>query len=187
MRNNLCGWVRARLPLLAGGDWLGPDRRPVERHLIGCASCRQHLEGLRFAVSALRTTAAVHVPGVENASLWPALVRQIREARRPEPAWSSIWPRRLVRFGLAAAVLVALGSLGTQRKVQILIAHVITRAISPATAGASKPVAIRPSASPATEAEPVLADTGAPARSEDELGRNSSASVPDPRTAEPTH
>ena len=37
-----CAWVRDRLPLLAGDDWLGPDRRRVERHLIGCPTCRRH-------------------------------------------------------------------------------------------------------------------------------------------------
>jgi hypothetical protein len=46
MRRNPCGWFQARLPLLAGNDLVGPERREVERHLIGCAGCRQRLESL---------------------------------------------------------------------------------------------------------------------------------------------
>ena len=36
MRSPRCKWVRDRLPLLAGDDLVGPDRRRVESHLVGC-------------------------------------------------------------------------------------------------------------------------------------------------------
>src|SRR4051812_48799928 len=84
-----CRWVRDRLPLLAGGELTGPDRRAVERHLITCPGCRDHERSLSGALAALRGAAAA-TPSPEAPSLWPALQRQIREERhaartRPSP------------------------------------------------------------------------------------------------------
>lgn len=80
-----CRWTRARLPLLAGGDLLGPDRRRAERHLIGCHSCRQHLSAHQRSQELLHQAAAVSpTPGAfDGPSIWPALARQIREERHP--------------------------------------------------------------------------------------------------------
>lgn len=116
MWGNLCGWVRHRLPLMAADDLVGPDRRLVERHLIGCSGCRHRLEGLQSALNVLHQAAQVPGPAeVPAPSLWPALARQLREARRPTspPAWVRLWPHLLAwsGFGLAAGLLVALGLL----------------------------------------------------------------------------
>jgi hypothetical protein len=77
----------------------------VERHLVGCPGCRHHLGSLRDAVEVLHEAAGAEI--VTAPSLWPALERQIRESRRPEP---SPWPRRLLWWGAAtaASMLVAL-------------------------------------------------------------------------------
>src|SRR6478736_4011665 len=82
-----CRWVRDRLPLLAGGELMGADRRKVERHLIACAGCRQHERSLVGALGVLQAVAAQSpAAGADEApSLWPALARQIRESRH-EPA-----------------------------------------------------------------------------------------------------
>jgi hypothetical protein len=106
-----CNWVRDRLPLLAGAELFGAERRGVERHLIECASCRAHRAGHEKALEALHAAAAASPVAADAPSLWPALARQIRETRRPvaaTPWWAPLapaWPR----IGLAAGLLVALG------------------------------------------------------------------------------
>src|SRR4051794_36412795 len=88
-RGRGCAWVRARLPLLCGGELSGPDRREVERHLIGCPGCRGHAASLAGAQGALRAAAGWSAgAGAEGngPSLWPALARQIRESRHAPAA-----------------------------------------------------------------------------------------------------
>ena len=111
-----CAWVRARLPLLAGGDSLGLDRRLVDRHLVRCDDCRDRLEALGRSLDALRAAAAAD--GLADAAepLWPDLARRVRQARRPrartawgfETRWAWTWPVT----GLAAGLLVALSIVG---------------------------------------------------------------------------
>ena len=84
-----CRWVCRRLPLLAGGDLAGSDRRKVERHLIVCPDCREHEASLADALGVLQAVAfgAHFDPGPSTAqALWPALERQIVEARHAPPA-----------------------------------------------------------------------------------------------------
>ena len=83
MRNPRCRWVRDRLPLLAGDDLVGPDRRRVESHLVGCPECRRHRVALGHALRALETASASSPARPDAPSLWPDLARQIRESRRP--------------------------------------------------------------------------------------------------------
>lgn len=110
-----CRWVRRRLALLAGDpegrDLRWDDRRHVERHLIGCASCRAERESLASAVVALHESGA-SVPVKSGApSIWPALSRQIRASRhlRPNP-WAGLGfgPS----MGLAAGLLVVGTAIG---------------------------------------------------------------------------
>lgn len=105
-----CKWVRDRLPLLAGGELLGLDRRRVERHLIGCPRCRQDREALGQALDVLHAAATRSPARPDAPSLWPALARQIRESRRPAPAVSLAWPRFVLwpAFGMGFALLAAL-------------------------------------------------------------------------------
>jgi anti-sigma factor RsiW len=104
MLGSACRWVHTRLPLLAGDDLVGPERRWVERHLAGCAGCRERLESLREALGALHAAASGPVAG-ETARLWPGLSREIRESRRP---LTSSWSRRLAVPVLATAAVAAL-------------------------------------------------------------------------------
>jgi hypothetical protein len=119
MRPESCRWVLARLPLAAGGDLVGPERRRVERHLVGCADCRARLVSLRAAVGALHAAAAVPVAAAAGPSIWPALARQIRESRHPG-AGAAAWPiRRVLTWGVtglaAASVLLALALVGLRQ------------------------------------------------------------------------
>lgn len=109
MWNDSCRWARHRLPLLAGGELAGPDRRKAERHLIGCPECRGRLESLRGSVAALRSMVAVPAMSADAPSLWPALARQIRESRRPTPSiWTIFEPRPAwIGAGIAAGLLLA--------------------------------------------------------------------------------
>src|SRR5262249_43991827 len=116
-----CRWVRDRLPLRAGGELRGPDRRRVERHLITCPGCRDHERSLSRALAALHAAAAGAPPAADPAgspSLWPALQRQIREAKhapRPSPLSLGLafpWPGVFAAPGparprLRAALLLA--------------------------------------------------------------------------------
>lgn len=76
-----CRWFRDRLPLLAGGELTGRDRREVERHLITCSGCRDHERSLSASLAALRSLSATTTSASTSPSLWPALQRQIREGR----------------------------------------------------------------------------------------------------------
>ena len=92
MGNPRCKWVRDRLPLLAGGELAGVERRRTERHLIGCSQCRSHRLALGAALDALHAAAAGPPPtAAASPSLWPALARQIRESRRPAAASGFPW------------------------------------------------------------------------------------------------
>lgn len=115
-----CRWVRDRLPLLAGGELTGPDRRQVERHLIACAGCRDLGRSLSESLAVLRDASTLAAPSPEPLSLWPALQLQIREAKhmaraeaRTLPA-SPTWDDALAlfagrRFRATAALVVVLG------------------------------------------------------------------------------
>jgi len=123
-----------RLPLLAGDDLQGLDRRRVERHLIGCPQCREHQTSLGRSLDVLRTVAATPLaPSTGVSSLWPALERQIRESRRPAPApgfvlpFGLVWPRSSLRpaLGLAAGLLLAAGiGLTARNQIEVAKAHI---------------------------------------------------------------
>ena len=80
-----CRWVRRRLAILAGDhdgrDVRGTDLRNVERHLIGCSSCRAERDSLSNAVQMLQSTAAISAKLQDTSSVWPAVSRQIESAR----------------------------------------------------------------------------------------------------------
>jgi len=103
------------LPLLAGNDLLGSERRRVERHLIGCPHCRGRKEALGSVFGVLQAAAGESPINGDAPSLWPALARQIREARRPAPplglSWLSAWSRLRPwpTLGLGMGLLAALG------------------------------------------------------------------------------
>jgi hypothetical protein len=107
MGNPHCKWVRDRLPLLAGEELTGLDRRWVERHLIGCAKCRQQHQALNQTIQVLQSAAATSPVRADAPSLWPALERQIRESRRPAKTSAFPW----LQFGLQPALGVGLGLL----------------------------------------------------------------------------
>jgi hypothetical protein len=124
----MCAQVRSRLPLLAGGELVGPERRLAERHLLGCDRCRRKLADLRRSQTVL-SAAASHDPIEPNApSLWPVLARQIRESRRPALGWSRVEPRTLVRVAvsLAACLALAVGALVFRPAAQELKRYKIT-------------------------------------------------------------
>jgi len=150
MGNPRCKWVRDRLPLLAGDDLRGLDRRRAERHLIGCSHCRQHQAALGRALETLRTVATIPPVPPDAPSLWPALARQIRESRRPVPApafpfsfppsfaWLRIHPWPALGLGLGLGVLAALGvGLGVRQQIATAQADIsanalpLTRAFAP--------------------------------------------------------
>ncbi|MGE3819963.1 MAG: anti-sigma factor [Isosphaeraceae bacterium] len=117
-----CRKARPRLSLLAGGELTGDERRAVEQHLITCPDCRARLASLRKALQILRTTGSFERTQERDApSLWPALRRQIVEAKhapRPSPiAALSAWIETR-RFGFAPrprwiTTAAALGLLAT--------------------------------------------------------------------------
>ncbi len=103
-----CRWVRHRLPLLAGGELGGEERRKVERHLIGCLDCRGRRDDSVGALAALRRLGEESPLTVDAPSLWPSLARQIRQSRHASPPlpW---WERPLPRPWGFASLTTALG------------------------------------------------------------------------------
>jgi hypothetical protein len=154
MRTSSCRWVRRRLPLLAGDDLPGLDRRLAERHLIGCADCRRELEGLRGALGVLHAAAGGEPAGAAAAApapdLWPALERQIREARRPArlfpvPQWAWAAAAAAVLALVTAAAGVAMGPRsGLDPRVALRTLLVSQPAPAPKPTPPSQPAARRP-------------------------------------------
>lgn len=114
-----CAWVRARLPLRAGGESLGLDRWIVEGHLVRCADCRARLEALTASQRVLSAASQEDPSPADSPSLWPDLSRRIREGRRPRlrTAWGfePRWERRAWAWsigGLAAGLLLAASLIG---------------------------------------------------------------------------
>ena len=109
-----CDRTRRRLPLLAGGELSGPDRRSAERHVITCDACRDRLASLNASLGLLRLTAAEPTTAAPAEPLWPALSRQLREqVRRPAPwSWDRVEPRASARAGLALAAAILVGAVG---------------------------------------------------------------------------
>ena len=158
-----CRWVCRRIPLLVGGELASVERRKVERHLIGCPTCRDRRTASAECLSLLRGVAPfaatqISSPAVENApSLWPALARQIRDSRHqpdrlrtPHSDW--LWryrTGRLVGVSLAASLLLGLAWFGSGpiRVVQPVTGARIVEQIAPPT---SNP--------PASDGEPAPVD-----------------------------
>ena len=123
MWNDACAWSRTRLPLFAGGELVGSERRKTERHLITCSQCRDRLESLRSSLSVLKTLGMDSGPRFDHPSLWPALARQIRESRRepqsrpwmptlrPSASW---WSPALAACLLVASGVFYFGYLGNR-------------------------------------------------------------------------
>jgi predicted anti-sigma-YlaC factor YlaD len=136
MGNARCKWVCDRLPLLAGDDLQGLDRRRVERHLIGCPQCREHQSALGQVLKVLRTVATSLPAQPDAPSLWPALARQIRESRRPIPTpplmtfpfvftWLRVNLRPVFGFGVGLGLLVSIGaSLAIRNQIDDAQAHI---------------------------------------------------------------
>ena len=184
-----CDRTRRRLPLLAGGELSGPDRRSAERHVITCDACRDRLASLNASLGLLRLTAAEPTTAAPAEPLWPALSRQLREqARRPAPwSWDRVEPRASARAGLALAAAILVGAVGVggwswsrQYKVTVVRrgetatdphARLATRSVvlptvedspvePPAIARVNPPTEIRPSARNAQQAESRPAELG---------------------------
>jgi anti-sigma factor RsiW len=109
MGNPRCNWVRDRLPLLTGDDLLVSDRRRVERHLIGCATCREHQAALENALQVLQAAAAEAPARLDAPSLWPEVARQIRQSHRPVSTPALAWPRFGLRPALGLGLLAVIG------------------------------------------------------------------------------
>jgi hypothetical protein len=162
-----CKWVRDRLPLLAGDELFGAERRRVERHLIGCPQCRAHRAALANALGVLHAASGESPARADAPSLWPGLARQIRESRRPAsaPAWpfGRNWPR----LALAAVLLVALGVTDLARRQEAGARARMAEAMRPLPAPVVRhvppPSAPAPVAERVAQAEPA-AEPPTPAR-----------------------
>jgi len=90
---NRCRWVRRRLALLAGdldGRDLRPDdRRFVERHLLGCVTCRAERNSLATAVGMLQAISTVPSTTPGAPSIWPGVSHQIDRSRHPRHGFFS--------------------------------------------------------------------------------------------------
>jgi hypothetical protein len=192
MGSDRCSWVQARLPLLAGDDWLGLDRRRVERHLIACTRCRQRLDRLNSVVTTLRAVGESTVASKDSTpppSLWPALARQIRESRRKVPTWSSSHLTRLpLRAGLAASLFFAVLALGARQDIRSQVTRLIV-SITHRTLPSNSPrkrvtIQIQPPTQDIDDSETILAETSGANRARQP--ENNRAAFSDAHSTEPT-
>ena len=172
-----CRWVCRRLPLLAGGDLVGSERRRVERHLIACPSCRSRRTADEQSLAVLRGTGSLGVrsaSATDISSLWPALARQIREAKhRPGRPAVSEWVRPgnlaplagWIGAGLAASLILGCGWFWSH-------GSTTARPEMPpgtASASASRPVSSGPTVPAEQMPETLIADNSQILRLFDEL------------------
>ncbi|QDV39058.1 hypothetical protein [Tautonia plasticadhaerens] len=137
-----CAWVRARLPLRAGGESLGLDRWIVEGHLVRCGDCRARLEALAASQRVLSAASQEDPVPPDSPSLWPDLSRRLRQSRRPRlrTAWGfePRWERRAWAWslgGLAAGLLLAASLVGlgarNDPRIERLVHDYVPRPIAP--------------------------------------------------------
>ena len=99
-----------RVALYAGGDLPAGEAAELERHLSGCAACREALESQGRALALLREAHAALLP----ASAYTAVRARVLERleRRPSPVWRRVW------VGVGAMAVVALVFVAIPRRVQ---------------------------------------------------------------------
>lgn len=95
--------VSRHLVAYADGQVAPALRAQIDRHLAGCASCRQALESIQLTSGLLRRTAVVAAPD----SVWEAIDRGLRTPP-PRPGVVPRWfTAPALRWVMAAAVLAA--------------------------------------------------------------------------------
>lgn len=196
MRNPRCSWVRDRLPLLAGDDLVGPDRRRVESHLVGCPQCRRRRVALGRALLALETASASSPARSDAPSLWPDLARQIRESRRPhrEPTFGfgfsfsppavRFWPA----FGLSLGLLAAIGAtVAVRNQIAATRLDMAINALPITTPKTTPTVAERPrDSAPIYDLPTPVAEVVPPQRFHDDIDQAANA-TPEPRDSKPSY
>jgi hypothetical protein len=139
--------VREALGRHLEGELAPGERRAVERHLAGCAACREEHRELRATVDLLRSLPDPEPP----ASLVPDLLRRIESAPGPRRArWLGAWVRVPLPVPVAAlaaglAVLAVTsppgGWLGSPPSPGVEAPRLAAREASPAPGSAQRPQA----------------------------------------------
>lgn len=104
--------VSGLLPLVESGELAPSARARVERHLAGCARCREELEDVRFAAGVIRRVARVPAPDAIWVGLNAALDRRAAQDRGNGTRWASTgwrWPA-VAATAAAVALTVAIYS-----------------------------------------------------------------------------
>jgi len=101
-----CRTVQSKLGCFLDGELSVRDQRRVERHLGGCASCREELERLRLVGRAIEELPEPpDVPAGFAERVMARAVKRLAEDRPTLPFWQSISPA----MRIAAAAMVVLG------------------------------------------------------------------------------
>ena len=200
MGNLRCRWVRDRLPLLAGDDLVGPDRRRVESHVVGCPECRRRRETLGQALLVLEDASASSPARPDAPSLWPDLARQIRESRRPHrgptfglgSGFGLRFPPPEMRlrpaFGLALGLFAAIGAtVAVRNQIAATRADMAVNALPIAAPMRAPSFAERPrDLAPIQDPPTPVAENLPPQRFHDDIDP-ATGSAPDPRDSKPSY
>ncbi len=199
MGNLRCRWVRDRLPLLAGDDLVGPDRRRVESHMVGCPECRRRRVMLGHAVRALEVASASSPARSDASSLWPDLARQIRESRRPHRgptfdfSFGFGFPPPRVRFGpafgLFLGLIAAIGAtVAVRNQIAAIRVDMAANALPIATPMITRDIAQRPrDSAPSHDLPTPLAENVPPPQRFHDESDPAPSSMPDPRDTKPSY
>jgi len=96
-----CSDWEARIALYSGGDLAFEEGAEVERHLAGCAGCREFRQGLEETLALMRAVHAGPLASADYSAVRAGVLERIDRRRRH--AWALVWAG-----GLAAAMALGL-------------------------------------------------------------------------------
>jgi anti-sigma factor (TIGR02949 family) len=101
-----CDQARQLLHAYLDGELDLPAALQLEQHLVDCPACTRELEAAQAASSAVSQTAVYHRAPMElRDRVKQSMSKQMRDDR-----WGALWKRPLVLSGIAATLLLFIGS-----------------------------------------------------------------------------
>ena len=151
-----CRAWEERLALYAGGDLDSPEQAETERHLAGCAACRDFAHGMRECLEAMRQAQGEEIAPAHFAAVRVRVLERLRATPRRAPEW------RWIAAACAVAALAFFAALWAPRPDRpelppphVALAHPPAPPL-PAMVAARAPRTVHHSRRPARHSDPLL-------------------------------